>query len=791
MAENPFAQFTPRPSAAPATNPFAQFAPLAQPKTFEREGDEMLYRELLAKEQERRAGPSVPMSGYDYAPTAEEEAIKLVQERRGREGEKAAFDASRTPLKRVVDTSTFLLSLPVRAATRGEYGIGDVAGVVSPDAKRTYDQAEADFARANKTELEYLAQAGEAALGVPALSSMGAVPGQVLRNTSLATESAARRVLPNQVGNIAREGVGLPPKPLAPFPPRTPIERRTGLRNERLADVEAFEASGVKPFGPALTESGVAGTTKQLSEAPIVGAPVRNKLEAAITETKAAGERIAGEYGSARSYRDVGNVVEKGLERFKDARSVDTIESAAAKLSDAELANVARTPARETSIKTKQDALYERAWRGIPPAMAKGRSVKGDDRFLGGMTNTQKALKEIAGRNQRMFSATRGNEAVDAKLAYPVRGGVAGQVVEDVIEGRWRGNLQSMRDVRSNFRRLASGMADTERNTLQLSDMHRLQSAMTQDMIALLERNALHYEGAKGGKKGKARAVKIRRAIHDFRRADQFTRTSVGRLETLEKLYGAQSAEQLGMNILKDAMGGRKGGNFQRLSSLRRSLREEEWGDVASGVIRELGRPLGSARGAAEDVGFSVQSFTTNWNNMSTEGRNALFKNPHTKQLGQALDKFARVADRMANFEALTNTSRSATNALGMGGLLSIITAAQQAVTGNLQGAATAASGAAGLYAFGKFMTSPTYVKWLTRAAELSNDPGKFPFLRGHAKALGQMAEREPDFQVQNLLKALGIGLDQQMRALEEEKDKAARGRAQTARPALPPPPRP
>lgn len=713
-------------------------------------------------------------------------AVKAQDEAAARE--QADFEASRTPLKRATDASTFALSIPVRIATKGEQGLGDVVGKVSPSAGRIYSQAEGDFARANQTGLEYLARAGEASLGIPPLASLGAVPGQMMRSSALASEAAARRVAPNQFANFVREGVGLPPKPLKPRTGQTPVERRTALRNERLADIEAFKESGVDTFAPALTESGLAGTTKQLSEAPIVGAPVRNKLETAIGQTRDAGERIAGEYGAARSYRDVGNVVEQGLERFKSAKSADVIDNTAAKLSDAEINRIVSAPARETSIKTKQDALYERAWRGIPEDMHKGRSKKAQDRFLGGMTNTQAALKDIAARNQRMYSATRGNEPVDPKLAYPVRGGVAGQIVEDIIEGRWRGNLQSMRDVRSNFRRLTSGMADTEKNTLQLSDMRRLQSAMTEDMIGLLERNAKFYEGEKAGA---PTALKVRRAIHDFRRADQFTRASVGRLETIEKLYNAQSAEQLGIGIFKDAMGGRKGGNFQRLSALRRSLRDDEWGDVASGVIRELGRPLGSARGMAEDAGFSVQSFITNWNNMSTEGRNVLFKNQHTRELGKALDHFVRVADRMANFEATANSSRSATNALGIGGLLSILTAAQQAVTGNLQGAAAAASGAAGLYAFGKFMTSPAYVRWLTRAAELSDVPGRSGTFRAHIRALGRMAERESDPQVQQLLTVLGTGLAQQVHTLEEKRTQAARGQSPSAQPgSLPPPSR-
>jgi hypothetical protein len=718
-------------------NPFSS-APL-QNRTFENPEDEALYQSSIAEIKKAQqgievdGGPLVPQAGAPRdTRSAEERAMEHVQRLRAKEAEKKAFAESRTVGRRIADTAAFVPSAIVRAATHGEYGIGDVVGAVAPKAGRALAEREGTFARANEAGLDLLGHAGEVAMGIPMLSSMG-VPA---RGISATANAVASRPLPKK---------SIP---------------RAVVRNERLSDLDAFRNSQVTPFGPAFTDAGLSGAVKQLSEAPLVGAPVRNRLLQTIEQTRDAGERVAGQYGSARTYRDVGNVAERGLDRFKDTR-VEKVHGrdAAAPTPDADLSRIAKAPARDTSVKTKADALYERAWRGIPEEMAKGRAKKGDDRFLGGMANTQALLRDISQRNQRMFSATRGNEAVDPKLSYPVRGGVPGQIVEDIIEGRWRGNLQSMRDVRSNFRRLASGISDTERNTLTLSDMRRIQSAMTQDMISVLERNSAKF--AKDG--NTAKAANVNRAIHDFRRADQFTKASAGRLEAIEKLYGAQSAEQLGLNVLKDAMGGTKGGNLQRLTALRRSLREDEWGDVASGVIRELGRPVGSARGATEEVGFSVNSFITKWNNMSPEGKTVLFKGAHTRELGKALDDFVRVADRMANFEALANTSRSATNALGVGGLLSVIAAAQQAFAGNLQGAISAGSAAAGLYGFGRFMTSPLYVRWLTRATELSGQPGKTKALRVHAQELARLAEKEPDGATKEIMASIAYGLGQSL----------------------------
>src|SRR5262245_22362189 len=402
-------------SPAAPQGPWSKYAPLAQPKTFESAEDETLYREKLAKEQQSRTQPMVPfyasepggpernLAAERRALSPEEAAVGDVQQQRAEEAEEKEFAASRTAGRRVADTAAFLGSIPVRTLTRGEYGIGDAVGAVAPEAGKALQEREANFARANEAGLEVAKAAGEVTAGIPMLSTMGAP----VRGMSATASALANKPLPQ---SAMTRGI---------------------VRNERLADIEAFEGSGVKPFGPALTEAGTAGTVKQLADAPVVGAPVRRALEQAITETRDAGERIAGQYGDARTYRDVGNVAEQGLNRFKDARAADLGEEAAKRLTDDEISAAISRPARESSIKTKQDALYERAWRGIPDEMQKGKSKKDVARFWGGMGNTQEVLKDFTGRNQRMFAETRKGEAVDQTLAYPVRGGVAGRIVQD------------------------------------------------------------------------------------------------------------------------------------------------------------------------------------------------------------------------------------------------------------------------------------------------------------------------------------------------------------------------
>lgn len=691
-------------------------APLQADRVFQSDEHEKIYQTKLAAERERRSKTIVPFSGFEL-PSPEVMAAQETQRTVAKAEEQAEFDASRTPLNRLADAATFAASIPVRTFTQGQHGIGDLVGLVNKNAGSALRQNEQDFARANATALGVMKDAGDVMIGVPGLQTMGAP----FRATSTIGRHIANRPLPQRAA------------------------RRGARQDTRLQDVEAFNNSNVEPFGPALTDAGLAGTVKQLSEAPVVGAPVRQALERTVNQTAAAGERVARQFGDGRSFRDGGDIAETGLNRFKNDR-VQRVGQRGTDdpTPDSVLDEIISRPARNTTLKTKGDALYERAWRNIPENMVNGRAVRSEGRYVGNMSNTMELLREIQQRNARMVTGGGTPRTPDAATMPIQGGGMAARMAADIQSGAWRGNLQSMRDVRSEFRRLASGITDTEKNSLKGSDMRRLQSAMTRDMIGLLERN---MEGADG--------VAIRRAIHDFRRADQFTRASAKRLETVEKLYKANSSEALGLSIFKDAMGGKKGGNFKRLTALRRSLREEEWGDIVSGVIREMSVPVGSARGHTQAAGFSVSSFITNWQNMSREGRAVLFRNPANRELGRALDDFVRVADRVANFEALANSSRSATNALGVGGLVSALTAAQQAMTGNLKTAAAAGSVAAGTYAFARFMSSPTYVRWLTRGARLNQQSGGRAGMRAHAQRLMRLAELEPDADVQQFMAAL------------------------------------
>lgn len=515
----------------------------------------------------------------------------------------------------------------------------------------------------------------------------------------------------------------------------TAATRNAQSANEIQQDAAAFDRLGVRPFGPAFSTGPVGATAKQVTELPFVGGPTRQALTESLEGTRDAARNVAGRYGVSTTAQEAGNVAQQGLERFKDARPADVLDDAARNLSPDQLSRTIAAPARETSLKAKQAALYERAWRLIPQEMQRGRAVGGQARVMGNPQNTRGVLEGIVQRNLRMTNqAQAARDGTDA-VANPVRGGLLGRMIEAVRNRQWTANLQTLRDMRSEFRRLASGMSDTERNTLKLSDLERIQGAITEDMIALLQRNAEAYRAAGDA----ATAAGFERSIREFRRADQFTRLSMERLETIERLFRAESSEALARNITQAALAGGRG-NEQLLATLRRTLRPEEMGEVAASIISEMGRPVGSARGETQRIGFSVNSFLTKWQNMSPRAKALLFDGEHRA----ALDDLIRVVSRNANVEALGNSSRTLSNATGIGSIGAAGALATQGV-----GAVASGLGTAGALAGASWLFSrPSYVRWVIRylrAKEAALRPQGGGRVTAAINELGRMAASDPD----------------------------------------------
>jgi len=153
-------------------------------------------------------------------------------------------------------------------------------------------------------------------------------------------------------------------------------------------------------------------------------------------------------------------------------------------------------------------------------------------------------------------------------------------------------------------------------------------------------------------------------------------------------------------------------------------LRPEERAEFASLIVREMGKPTDGAKGLVQDIDWSATRFATNYRAMSQEARQALF----TKQHQRDLTDIYRIANRIANVEALANTSRSGTNTLNMSGA---VAAVASGATGDI--VTPMLIGGSG-FATSFLMSRPTYARWMVQFLQM-----KAAFLEGTEQTVGPL----------------------------------------------------
>lgn len=306
--------------------------------------------------------PSVPFyardeQGNEIALNAEEYQRERTKQLEQQAREEEAFAETRTPGARLKDTATFISSLPVRMATHGEYGAGDVVGLVAPETGQELTQSEVNFARANEPGLKLAADAGDVLLGIPQLSSMGAVPGQMLR-----TSAAATRQLPKLTKRVMTETRGSGPIPggsAMPPPPTPPSPINTAARMPNRGEV--FEAAGRLEKGLSTPEGAikidipemVAGRNyKQtiaagLRSVPIAGDPIESAftkgLQQLETAKGAVGKTLGSVVGEELAGEGIKSNVLKWIERGSK-EAMNELYAPAKKLINPEI----KTPLRST-----------------------------------------------------------------------------------------------------------------------------------------------------------------------------------------------------------------------------------------------------------------------------------------------------------------------------------------------------------------------------------------------------------------------------------------------------------
>lgn len=409
-------------------------------------------------------------------------------------------------------------------------------------------------------------------------------------------------------------------------------------------------------------------------------------------------EGLAAKYGVAATELDAGTAIKRGGESF--------INAPVKALSDSE---VMLAPTRATSFGQKSGAAYSLVDKLIPA----GAEVS--------MGKTLAAFDDIAGRFNLKALGERFQDPALKSIADILRKSNSG-----VITWSDARNLRTELGALMKKPELVTGV-----NEAQLKSLY---AALSSD----LEAAAL----ATGGPK----------ALRAWKRATQYYNAGLGRIRTgLSQLLKPSVSEEGAFALLmKTTQSGKSTESAARLQAIRRSMPDEDWNEVASTVIRQLGKPTSGAvdlTGKAPE--FSAASFVTNYDKLSDTAKDLLFSGAGRQELRSALDELAQVMSRIRNTERLQNRSMTASGVNTLGTVVAGMAAPIRTVLG-----------AIGTNLAARAMTNPGFVRWLAKLPE-ARTPTAFV---AEVNRLSQLARLDPSLrEIAFAVRAAGPSSDQNL----------------------------
>lgn len=262
-----------------------------------------------------------------------------------------------------------------------------------------------------------------------------------------------------------------------------------------------------------------------------------------------------------------------------------------------------------------------------------------------------------------------------------------------------------------------------------------------------------------------------------FRRADDLWRERIDYIDrTLEPLIGRGRSGESIMATLQGYASNSGRGNAAQLRRVLRELEPNELGDVQATVIERMGRARAGQQNATGDA-FSPETFLSNWNSLSPQGRNALFQG----ELRQNLDQIARVAESLRDTGRYANRSNTGSVVWqsllfgGGGGAGAGLVAGSPSTALAGMGAAALAGGSSLINS--RLMTSPGFTRWLARMPRGGTPPASF------IRRLETIATREPVVAAD--IRALQLQLEQAF--AQSPSRAAASGQQEENRRQIPP----
>jgi hypothetical protein len=603
---------------------------------------------------------------------------------------------------------------------------------------------------------------------------------------------AGVQTLAGMVGGMA-PGIGAAYRAPSGAPVGSPTAQGIARQryNEAVTDAQAFDAQGVRPFGPAFNQGPVASIGKQLTETAYIGAPLRNNLDETMTDVGGAVRRLADNIAPNATPEQAGTMLQRGLDRYRvtglndlepgvvqgmgiapytqntpraptggqnQTQRIQTAQPAIQQitggtvnnsrgqpvplpttraqrptmrttvddLTEAELTTVIRAPSDSTSFGTRSEALYERAFRNIP-----------DLRRTDGRRNANLLPTANAGNVVRGIIQNEARTGVRAGLQ-----GRYGDMFQTLSDPSANVTLDTLRQMRTQIGRDLSNFGQYDA-TLDRTQLRQLYGGLSSDIeIGLQDLAARAAQSARsGGNNGvtQADARRAVQALRDFQVADRYFRQGIDRMDRFAQIVRAENPQQAAASMIRAATDGTRG-NMRMFRAAMATLRPEERAQFGALIVRELGAPTAGARGMVQEAQFSPSRFATNYTALSPEARGMLLSPEHQR----ALDELFRISNRLANVEALANTSRSATNAINVSG-------GAAALGTWLSGDFTTpfVIGGSG-YLTSIMMSLPQYTRWMTnylrlRAAVSDGSSRSVAPLARHIMGLERNARYNPE----------------------------------------------
>jgi hypothetical protein len=261
-------------------------------------------------------------------------------------------------------------------------------------------------------------------------------------------------------------------------------------------------------------------------------------------------------------------------------------------------------------------------------------------------------------------------------------------------------------------------------------------------------------------------------ALNAYKAVNDFVHKNMrpgGDMRFIDKLL--VKGQEDATSALRFALSGTKQSG-EAIRKLRRNFTDEEFNALSGYMLGRMGMPNagvatmaelgaeGVAKEGAEymtEMGFSPKTFLRNWNTLSKEAKEALFKGTNYQDLVPELDNLAFVINRIGeSASAMANPSGTSRVAYAMGMFAPLAAEVVPGVAG--EGFEYGLTALIAPYATAKLFTNKDMVKWFADGVQKSvYSPQSFG---QHVRRLYQISEINPD--IRDEVRAMLNGLTQE-----------------------------